>query len=157
LRSDKRALPAIPARSSLAQRSVTLPVSFRGTFKTFEPLSIDGSNRSDFALDLNKASEGIGVMPPTVVRQKRARPAFEPLIVGEILTAGIADELNRQNEGLEIKPEVLNLSASSPRQPQTPPLLSFAVLETSENLYFSGPIDPLLPVVPVTVGARDNA
>ena len=156
LRADKLTRPAAPAERSPARPSVTLPISFRGTFKTFEPLSTDGSNRPDFAMDLNKASEGIGVVPPVVVRRKPARPVFEPLIVDEILTTGVAYELNRQNEGLGIKPDEPRLVRSSPRQSETPPLPSFALLEASENLYFSGPLEPISPAGSVTVVAQER-
>ena len=42
-RADKLTRPAAPAERAAARPSVTLPISFRGPFKTFEPLSTDGS------------------------------------------------------------------------------------------------------------------
>lgn len=145
LRADKLALPAAPTERSSARPSITLPVSFRGTFTTFEPLPTEGSDRSDFALDLNKASEGIGIVPPVVVRPMPARPSFEPLVVDEILSTGVAYELNRQNEGLRIKPNEQRLAQPSTHRPATPPLPSFAQMETSENLYFCGRLEPISP------------
>jgi hypothetical protein len=154
LRADKVIRPAAPAERLPARPSVMLPISFRGTFKTFEPLSADGSNRPDFAMDLNRASEGIGVVPPVVVRPRLARPVFEPLIVDEILNTGVAYELNRQNEGLGIKPDEPRLVRSSPPRSETPPLPSFALLEASENLYFAGRLEPMSPAESVTVIAQ---
>jgi hypothetical protein len=154
LQADRLTRPAAPAEHSPARPSVALPISFRGPFKTFEPLSTDANNRPDFAMGLNKASEGIGIVPPVVVRRKPARPAFEPLIVDERLTTGVAYELNRQNEGLGIKPDAPRLARFSPPRPETPPLPSFALLEASENLYFSGRLDPISPAGSVTVVAQ---
>jgi hypothetical protein len=148
--------PTAPPEPSPARPILKLPISFRGPFKTFEPLSTDGGDRHDFALDLNKASEGIGIVPPVVVRSKPARPAFEPLVVDEILSTGVAYTLNRQNEGIGIKPDVPRLIRSSPRRAETPPLPSFALLEASENLYFCGRLDPIRPTGTVTVVAHQQ-
>jgi hypothetical protein len=156
LHADKLIRPAAPAERLFARPSVTLPISFRGTFKTFEPLSTDGSNRPDFAMDLNRASEGIGVVPPVVVRPRPARPVFEPLSVDEILDTGVAYELNRKNEGLGIKPDKPRLVRSSPPRLETSPLPSFALLEASENLYFSGRLEPISPAGPVTAVAQER-
>ena len=138
LHADKLTRPAAPAERSPARPSVTLPISFRGPFKTFEPLSTDGSNRPDFAMDLNKTSEGIGVVPPVVVRPKPARPVFEPLVVDEILATGVAYELNRQNEGLGIKPDEPRLVRSSPasirRRPRCPASRCWKRAKTSTSL-----------------------
>ena len=95
LQTDRLTLPAAPAEHLPARPSVALPISFRGPFKTFDPLSTDASNYPDLAMDLNKASEGIGVVPPVVVRPKPARPVFEPLI---------ADESSQHGSGLRAEP-----------------------------------------------------
>src|SRR6516165_114628 len=42
LQAEKLARPEVPAERSPARQRVTLPISFRGTFKTFEPLSTNG-------------------------------------------------------------------------------------------------------------------
>ena len=114
--ASSAAFSSKPALLQDTQSAAVRPVSFVRERKSFEPIWVGEKLSLGIAYELNLKNEGIGVVPPQVVRKPAATVQFDPIPVVEKVYREVQLELAQWSRTLgSVLPRVV-FPASSPRR-----------------------------------------
>ncbi|MGB2611970.1 MAG: hypothetical protein WBC80_23610 [Isosphaeraceae bacterium] len=114
--ASSAAFSSKPALLQDTQSAAVRPVSFVRERKSFEPIWVGEKLNLGIAYELNLKNEGIGVVPPRVVRKPAATVQFDPIPVVRKVYRGVQLELAQWSRTLgSVLPRVV-FPASSPRR-----------------------------------------
>ena len=114
--ASSAAFSSKPALLQDTQSAAVRPVSFVRERKSFEPIWVGEKLSLGIAYELNLKHEGIGVVPPRVVRKPAATVRFDPIPVVRKVYRGVQLELAQWRRMLgSVLPRVV-FPASSPRR-----------------------------------------
>ena len=114
--ASSAAFSSKPALLQDTQSATVRPVSFVRKRQSFEPIWVDEKLSLGIAYELNLKNEGIGVVPPRVVRKPAAAVWFDPIPVVRKVYREVQLELAQWSRTLgSVLPRVV-FPASSPRR-----------------------------------------
>ena len=114
--ASSAAFSSKPALLQDTQSAAVRPVSFVRKRQSFEPIWVGEKLSLGIAYELNLKNEGIGVVPPQVVRKPAAAVRFDPIPVVRKVYRGVQLELAQWSRTLgSVLPRVV-FPASSPRR-----------------------------------------
>jgi hypothetical protein len=105
-----------PALLQDTQSATVRPVSFVRERKSFEPIWVGEKLNLGIAYELNLKNEGIGVVPPRVVRKPAATVRFDPIPVVRKVYREVQLELAQWSRTLGLVLPRVVFPASSPRR-----------------------------------------
>ncbi|MGZ3334358.1 MAG: hypothetical protein ACXWOV_03740 [Isosphaeraceae bacterium] len=114
--ASSAAFSSKPALLQDAQSAAVRPVSFVRKRQSFEPIWVGEKLSLGIDYELNPKNEGIGAVPPQVVRKPAAAVQFDPIPVVRKVYRGVQLELAQWSRTLgSVLPRVV-FPASSPRR-----------------------------------------